>query len=80
MYRWPLAGVFEFGFCANGENQKQNQRRRRDAGGTKGKSERQLRRPEASGTKGGSETPAVRNELRVAAADYCEGVWLRPGH
>jgi len=39
MYRWPLAGVFEFGSCANVENERK----------------RQLRRPEASGTKGGSE-------------------------
>ena len=36
MYRRPLAGVFEFEFCANGENERK----------------RQLRRPEASGTNG----------------------------
>ena len=40
MYRRPLAGVFEFGFCANGENEKQSQKRRPEASGTNSESEK----------------------------------------
>src|SRR5579862_735388 len=37
MYRRRLAGVFEFGFCANGEDEKQS--RRPEASGTNGANE-----------------------------------------
>jgi len=40
MYRRPLAGVFEFGFCASAEDEKQSQRRRPEASGTKAKTRR----------------------------------------
>jgi hypothetical protein len=46
MYRRPLAGVLEFGFCGNGEDEKQNQRRRPEASGTNGTSERTMSRCE----------------------------------
>jgi hypothetical protein len=40
MYRRPLAGVFEFGFCANSKSERKHQRRRPEASGTKGNGER----------------------------------------
>jgi len=42
MYRRPPAGVFDFGFCARGEDEKQSQRRRPEASGTKGEGEKNV--------------------------------------
>ena len=44
MYRRPLADVFEFGFCANGVDEKQSQRRRPEASGANGTNERTMSR------------------------------------